>query len=527
LKTLAKANRFLERFARWRRLAKQHSLSECLEAVLAETLYADWLRAQPRGAQRAENIARFLNLAQSFDQFQRQGLFRFLKFIEAQQAAEVEPEISAAATENAVRLMSIHQSKGLEFPVVVLPDLAKPFNEQDLRGEIIFDEEFGLCPKVKPPSSGRRYPSLPHWLAQRRQKRELRGEELRLLYVALTRARDTLILSATLTEKKWATLWTQPEPVTVRKIAEAKCFADWLGIWFAQNVNTATGGTTPLLRWRLEDDEELTSERGETPGKPPAKPDGSRGRSPHQAEPMDAATAARLRKVLSWENPHAAATQRKAKSSVTELRRAAEVLDEESEPVFTQPRFGGEKRQATGGRRKLSAADFGTAHHKFLQHVALANIGELAAEAARLVRDNYLTAEEGAVLDLEALAEFWDSELGDKIRANGEQVRRELPFTARFSPAEIAEITGQKTEAGLENEFVIVQGVADLVVLRPDEIWLVDFKTDEVHAEDLAAKVKTYTPQLQLYAAALEKIFARKVTLRALHFLAARQTREV
>ena len=108
--------------------------------MLAETHYAEWLRSRPRGAQRQANVERFLGLAQQFDQFQRQGLFRFLKFIEAQQAAEAEPEVAAVAEENAVRLMSIHQSKGLEFPVVVVADLAKPFNEQDLRGEIIFDE---------------------------------------------------------------------------------------------------------------------------------------------------------------------------------------------------------------------------------------------------------------------------------------------------------------------------------------------------------------------------------------------------
>ena len=528
-----KIQNFLERFARWRKLAKLNSLSECLEAVLAETLYADWLRAQPRGAQRAANIERFLHLAQSFDQFQRQGLFRFLKFIKAQQEAEVEPEVSAAATENAVRLMSIHQSKGLEFPVVVLPDLAKQFNEQDLRGEIIFDDEFGLCPKVKPPSSGRRYPSLPYWLAQRRQRRELRGEELRLLYVALTRARDTLVLSATLTEKKWETLWTKPEPVTPQKIAKAKGFADWLGLWFAQNANgaDATSGETSLLRWRLVDDAEpggdaIRSSRGdEAQTKANLEPPDVGCYAGTMA--LDEATTQKLREMLSWEYPNQNATKRKAKSSVTELRRVAEELDEEAAQVFTRPKFAGKKRPAASGQRGLSATETGTAHHKFLQHFALGKTGDLAAEAERLVREKYLSADERAVLDLDALAAFWNSELGGKIRLHAAEVRRELPFTARFSPAEIAEITGAKTEAGLENEFVVVQGVADLVVLLPAEIWLVDFKTDEIAIGDLPEKIKTYTPQLQLYAAALEKIFARKATLRALHFLAARRTEKI
>jgi ATP-dependent helicase/nuclease subunit A len=516
--TAQKVSRFLERFSCWRKLAKQVSLSQCLEKILAETLYADWLRAQPRGAQRAANVASFINLAQRFDQFQQQGLFRFLKFIEAQQEAEVEPEVSAAATENAVRLMSIHQSKGLEFPVVVLADLAKEFNEQDLRGEIIFDEEFGLCPKVKPPSSGRRYPSLPHWLAQRRQKRELRGEELRLLYVALTRARDNLILTASVTQKNWDEKWAQPQPLTAQKIAAAKSFADWLALWFSAekpkcDSPNAGGGEFDHLCWRLiEDTTLINNSKAQNP------------KSKVESHALDENSAEQLRARLAWNYPFPAATERKAKSSVTALRREAEELDDEAETVFEPPRHTAIKRTADSGQRRLNAAETGAAHHKFLQHVALDKTGGLAAEAERLLRENYLSADERAVLDLAALAEFWNSDLGQKIRTNTASVRRELPFTARFSPAELEQMTGHQAEAGLENEFVVVQGVADLVVLLPQEIWLVDFKTDDVGNDELPEKIKLYAPQLKLYAAALEKIFGRKVTLRALHFLARRRT---
>jgi ATP-dependent helicase/nuclease subunit A len=239
--------------------------------------------------------------------------------------------------------------------------------------------------------------------------------------------------------------------------------------------------------------------------------------------PLGAAPAEKLRAMLSWSYPDAAATERKAKSSVTALRREAEEMDDEAESVFVPRRFSPLKT----ARGKLSASEIGAAHHKFLQRVALDKTGDLAAEAERLACENYLSADECAALDLAALAKFWHSDLGKKIIAHAANVRRELPFTARFSPAELAAIIGGATVAGLEDEFVVVQGVADLVVLLPEAIWLVDFKTDEVGVGGLPEKIKTYAPQLKLYALALEKIFKRPVSLRALHFLSAGRTEPV
>ncbi|HEX7577196.1 MAG TPA: PD-(D/E)XK nuclease family protein, partial [Verrucomicrobiae bacterium] len=189
------------------------------------------------------------------------------------------------------------------------------------------------------------------------------------------------------------------------------------------------------------------------------------------------------------------------------------------------------KLQAKAEKRKLTAAEAGTAHHKFLQHVALEKTGDRAAlelESRRLEQVKILSADERAALDLDALAYFWNSPSGRKIRAQPpDSVKRELPFTAKFSPAELAEITGAKAEAGLENEFVVVQGVADLAVLLPEEIWLVDFKTDEVRADELPEKTKLYEPQLKLYARALAKIYSRPVTHGWLHFLDGRKTVDV
>jgi ATP-dependent helicase/nuclease subunit A len=538
--TRAKVERFLERFGRWRKLARQVSLARCLETVLAETHYDDWLKTLPRGAQRNANVGRFLNLAQKFDQFQRQGLFRFLKFIAAQREAEVEPEVSPLADENAVRLMSIHQSKGLEFPIVTLADLAKNFNQQDLRAEIILDEELGLCPKVKPPNTGRRYPSLPHWLAQRRQRREQAGEELRLLYVALTRARDTLILAGSVSEKKWSELVDAPSPVTTQKILSAKSYADWMGIWFSSLGSDAGAaerrqGETPLLRWRIVGDEELANGSAETAIKPinPGEQDGL----PHPLTALEADELRQLRGVLTWHYGFSAATQRAAKSSVTALRRqVADELADESEPAFhfpaslAKPSSPKKNRPPAIGHRQLDAAAAGTAHHKFLQHLQLAEVSDptaLAAGAQRLVAAGVLSTDESAVLDLPSVAAFWNSEVGGMILRHAAEVKRELEFTARFSPAELSELIGTQYSPDLAAEFIVVQGVADLVVQLPKEIWLLDFKTDAIGAENLAEKIKNYSPQLRLYARALGKIYARPVTHCWLHFLSAQHTEVV
>jgi ATP-dependent helicase/nuclease subunit A len=511
----SKVEKFLKRFHHWRKLAQQSSLSQCLETILAETHYDDWLKSRPRGAQRHANVGQFLNLAEKFDQFQRQGLFRFLKFIEAQREIDTEPEVAPVAEENAVRLMSIHQSKGLEFPIVAVADLAKNFNTQDLRGEIIFDEEFGLCPKVKPPTSGRRYPSLPHWLAQQHQRREQAGEELRLLYVAMTRARDNLILCGGISGKKWEKLFENKPAISTQEILSAKSYADWLGLWFANQVQSPKfkvqskmEGELPNLRWRIADDAELVGEAA-----------AEKSQTKVELPELDDETKRKLREMLMWNYEFNAATERAAKSSVTALRRqVAEELDDEAEQIFPVRR---------SFRTKLSAADAGTATHKFLQHFSFSSAPDLkwlAAEAERLEQGKVLSADERGVLDLRAVAAFWDSDAGQKIWKQAANVKRELAFTAKFGARELDEILGKKSQPDLEKEFVVVQGVADLVVLLPNEIWLVDFKTDEVRADELADKAKLYEPQLKLYARALSKIYSCPVTNCWLHFLSAQKT---
>ena len=517
---------FLEQFRRWRELIRHSSLTHCLETALTETHYEALLLAGERGKERAANVRRLVDLARRFDPFQREGLFRFLRFIAEQEDAGVRHEPAGVISENAVRLVTIHSSKGLEFPVVALAGLGAKFNARDLSADILLDDVLGLCPKVLPPESRRRYPSAAHWLAAQREKRALLGEEMRLLYVALTRARDTLILTGTASKKDEATRWREPAAVTDHALLKAGGALDWLRLWFAQSVKPESwtgenAGANELLRWKFHDPQAASF----------ALDSSSTDASIALVQPPTAAELAALEKVFAARYPHAAATQETAKTSVSALRRRATEQDEESKHLFESKAQSpkskvGSRRTASG---RLSAAEIGTAHHAFLQLVALEHTAtelDLRNEATRLEKAGALTGEQLEALDYGDLAAFWQSDLGQRVRTQPQQtIHREMQFTARLNAADLRALNLLAADAGLsDEEFVVVQGVADLVVVLPQEIWLLDFKTDDVDADGLAAKAKLYGPQLKLYALALARIYSRPVATCCLHFLKERQT---
>jgi ATP-dependent helicase/nuclease subunit A len=510
----SKLRAFLASFDLWRRHAREGALSDCMRRILDETHYESLVLAQERGEERLANVNRLLRLLRQFDPYQRQGLLRFLRFVEAQRDAEAEEEPASSAATDAVRLLSIHQSKGLEFPVVAVADLSKPFNVSDLHADILLDSEFGLCPRITPPNINARYPSLPYWLARQRQKKELLGEELRLLYVAMTRARDHLLLIGGVTMKQFETRWNENSKTSVTALLQARSYADWLAMWFAKNCTAASGthcGETQHCRWEMHDDTSLIEAAAER-----TKNDGQ------TAVKLSKAETERLRQRLSVNYPFAAATAEPAKTSVSALRRrATEFLEQEEAVDFFKSRSGRAKISA----RKKSATEIGTVYHRFLEAVSLDRANgdkNLRAEAERMVSEGVLSAPEVEWLDFQSLAEFWRSDFGLKILANPQYVRRELAFTARFSPVELGELSPAaetSQAAALQDEFVTVQGVADIAVILPEEIWLLDFKTDDVTGNELTQKTRNYGPQLRLYARALEKIYGKPVTDCRLHFL--------
>ncbi len=522
---------FLGQFEHWRELMRHTSLSHCLQVVLQQTHYEALLLAEARGPERVANVRRLLDLARQYDPYQRQGLFRFLQFIDAQEKSELDHEPAPAPVEDAVQLMSIHKSKGLEFPVVVLADMGKQFNLRSLSEDILFSERYGLCPKVMPPETAQRYPSLPYWLAKQSETRELLGEELRLLYVAMTRARDTLILTATAKSKAAGEPWgSGPQSaLTDQQLLTGRTYLDWLRLWLPQVTRESewqsdTEGKNGLLRWTLHSSDSI-EQKAQPATQPETAPE------TNYAAAWKDTDWQRLKEKLTWSYPFPAAAQEPAKTSVTVLRRQRlDETDEEAQPLFTfqtairrtKPRA----KSGTGG--KLSGTEIGNAHHTFLEYVPLeATVSEeLLRQAANdLVKEEILTNEAADALDFTALTAFWQSEAGRSIQLAHQRVHRELPFTARFSPGELDKLKLLPHTDGLpEDEFIVVQGVVDLAVIQEKEIWLVDFKTDRIGPDELPGKMQLYEPQIKLYAKALEKIYGRPVKKKWLHFLALKRS---
>jgi len=509
-----KAGRFLRRYCGWRRQPRQEAVATCLENVIDATHYADWLLTQERAEQRRANLERLLQMARQFDAGRGESLPRFLRFVQAQQESEEETEPAAPESE-AVRLMSIHQSKGLEFPVVVAADLGKRFHWGDLRAQIILDEEYGLCPRVRPPESFESWPSLPFWLARRRQKRELLGEEMRLLYVALTRAEQRLILAGTASAKSIGEKWPKRAQAGAEaaEILASASYLDWLGSWPPGAANLAESGHNAFFTWTVYDDDRPWL----------SAPDEATAEVAGAAVEADLSPQARER--LDWRYPFYGDTAIPAKAAVSDLRREmAKAEEEEAPPIFRVAKSSG-KKEGT-----LTAAEIGSAHHIFLERVALERahaVEGLREEADRLCRGNLLTAEQGSCLDLEGLAAFWKSAPGRQLLERLPVLRRELAFTARLEATELARLGAAEFADAGAGEFVVVQGVIDLAAMLPEEIWLLDFKTDHFPARELNEKIALYRPQLELYSAAMSRIHGRPVTRRWLHFLAHRHTARV
>ena len=523
-----KSQKFLHQFRQWRQSGRHLNLSRRLELILNETLYIEQLTANINGgAEAITHVQQLLHMARQFDHYQQQGLNRFLKSMENKRELEAEFDLGTSEDGQTVRLMSIHKSKGLEFPVVAIAGLGGVFNFQDVQQTWLLDESIGLAGMIQPPGARPRYPSLPLWISRRKRKSENLREEMRLLYVAFTRAKDLLILVGSATEKRMKK-WTQDQENQETEIptSHARCAMDWLVPWLTRLWDNPDWWSIPTgsaagVDWNVFNESPVEALEIKEP-------------QPHLIDDTKQTPSwyNRWSHLSNWEYPHLDASSHPAKATVTMLRKRhqSEASATESATWFGEKQLplSEKSRLSSGG---LSASEKGIIHHQFLQWLELKNemtLEHLAIERDQMIESGNLDPRAVIALDLQSIADFWHTDIGQTILNHHDQVHREMPFTARFGLSELKDIgLAHQINQTDENDFVIIQGIVDVAILGDESIQILDYKTDLIDEQSLTSRLDKHRSQLELYAEALQRIYQRPVTHKWLHFLTLKQTIEI
>ncbi len=477
--------------------------------------------AMPNGRERKENLLAFLALAESFEESGYRGLFAFVTHLRDLQAREGFAPQRNAQSVGGVRIMSIHKSKGLEFPVVILSDLAKKFNNMDFTGSVLVHPKHGLGPERVDMARRIRYPTAARQAIEQTLRRETKAEEMRLLYVAMTRAKEKLVMVQTMSgaAKRVGDLLSAAScPVLPETADEAKCLGDWVLLPLlcrpeAKPLRALAGFDAPQIV--TSDDAAWIVAVHDAGGEEDTDTAKKRGKNAAETEtelPIDM-------DALLWSYPHAAATELSAKLTATQLKGReadAEIAENAKLPPrlrsLTRPRF-------LASDAPLSGAERGTAIHLVMEHLDLtceSSPDAVRAQIDALAERRLLTPEQAKAADETLIARFLQSDVAARIRASG-RVEREY----RFSLLTSAQAFDPRADA---EDQVLLQGVVDCFFIENGGLVVLDFKTDRINRSQTAERAAYYRPQLDAYAAALERIMGMPVREKLLYFFTTGET---
>ena len=505
---LPKAKEFLQVLQKLRRESRLQTLTKLLEICLVLTRMDSIYAAMEGGKAKAANLQTFYQLAADFEAGNHRDLLQFLDHLDAMEEKGL--MTAGESTSGAVTIMSIHKSKGLEFPVVFLCGLSREFNRESLRAQILCDKELGLGLSVADHSTRVRYSSLAKRAIAAKMSAESLSEEMRVLYVAMTRARDRLVMTYAVKN-----LEADLQDIALRMdfdggaqlCRDAICPGDWVLIAAMQRTDAgefhALAGrpkklTIPECSWHIEITEapEMTASGSVLTESKPAMPAG---------------TEEKLREALSFRYEHTPATQAPSKQTAT--GRKGRAKDEEAAEDTQEPKHIHRSwRRPSFREQDKSGIQYGSAIHAAMQHIRYENCGsvpEVEREVTSLVQRGLLSREQAALVDAAHIAAFFDTEIGKKLRSGAEHLRE-----FKFSILDVGNHYGD----GLEEEQVLLQGVVDCALLEEDGITILDFKTDKVTEATLEETVRQYRMQVQTYAEALSRIYEMPVKEKYLYF---------
>lgn len=510
-----KLGKIFERMNSFRERVPYTSIHDLLWEIMKETGYRDYVAAMPGGEQRMANLDMLLARAKAFEATSYKGLFHFVRYIVQLQKYDVDFGEAGIYDEqtNAVRLMSIHKSKGLEFPVVIVAGMGKRFNMQDIRNGVVIHPELGLGIDAVDIIRRTKCPTLLKKAIQMETSLENLGEELRVLYVALTRAKEKLILLGSINgaEKKMAeygnTKMTCKGTLAFTRLIGARMYYDWV-LPAIENLLDEVKVETKVLKAADIVQEEMLREAADTLEKDVFLRSVEDAESPFTK--TDEKFAARLEEQFGFQYPFAGEEQLKLKYTVSELKKRAALADEaeetgemlikEEEVIPLVPQFLQKKEQLTGASR-------GSAYHKLLELLDFSREYDRAAlegAVAEFVQNGMISAEMAECIRVSDMMHFLQTDPGRRmcLAAHTGNLYKEQPFVFGVDAKEVY----TETDCG---EMVLIQGIIDVYFEEEDGLVVLDYKTDQVRCgQELIEK---YQEQLQLYGRALEQMTLKKV----------------
>lgn len=562
--------KFYKKYKQLRQLVPDTPIHELIEIILRETGYGHYVAAMPAGNRRTANLNMLLEKATAYEKTSYKGLFHFVRYIDELQKYDVDfgEADMVGENEDVVRIMSIHKSKGLEFPIVIVSGMGKNFNKQDTRSKMVLHPELGIGLDYMDGKKRIKSPTIAKKAIAKQIDLENLGEELRVLYVALTRAKEKLILTGTLKDapekleffRQQAALYahssdTTAIPYLTRESAAG--YLDWIlpavlsyGDKYPVRIVEAAELVLDEVENQLEQNENLTERIVEI-------------------EAADTQLVGQLKQRFSQRYPYQTDILRKNKYSVSELKHRAmrekfEAEQEETIPAFleepvtpTIPLFiqrqgivgqEAQNKAQDAGQEAESKAEQkiesntpnrgalrGTAVHRVMECYDFASEKSVQEQMEAMEKEEKITADMRALVKEQIVADFVSSETGRRMALAqcGGALYREKPFVMGFTEEELerygfgagaqmieneAQTENAQQEIMSENvsqenhmheeDLTLIQGIIDVFWIEDDGITVLDYKTDRVDtAQEL---IDRYATQLKLYADALERVFATR-----------------
>ena len=523
----AKCNKVISDLEKWRNKTIYTPIDEFIWYLYMDTAYYGYVGAMPNGTLRQANLKILFQRAKQYESTSFKGLFNFITFINKlrKSSGDMGSAKILGENEDVVRIMSIHKSKGLEFPIVFTCGMGKQFNLMDLSNSILFHEELGFGPDFVNLNNRNSYSTLAKEAIKKRIRLETLSEEMRILYVAFTRAKEKLIITGATRDldksiKNWVSAASLDENIILpSEVLKGKSYLDWIAMAICKHrqgeeLREQCGASRELIVDDFSNWDVQMWRKSDILGDKNLEPVDKIEENTLNITATNISVDKEIKRRLGYKYQYEEGSILPSNVSVSDLKRKdlqyedeAETLEIFREKEIIKPKFLQEEKGFT-------AAEKGTLMHYVMLRLDFDRVGsvaEIKKQIEELVLNKSLTEKEAKVIRYTKIFNLFKSDLGKRIlkaHEEGRMVHRELPF---FTEISSLDINPELNKEIYQNEKIRLQGIIDGFFKEEDGIVLFDYKTDYLEEGNEDAIIERYMVQMKYYKEALEKVTESRV----------------